>query len=345
MELAISIVIPNWNGADLLQAYLPSVETALANYAGQTELIVVDDASTDDSITVLEKLFPRVRVIRHQTNQGFGKACGSGVRAAIHPYIILLNSDVAVAPDFVEPLMRPFEDPDVFAVSPLILDENGKLQDVCINTPYLCRGKIRFKPLRSDSVKTGNPILKGHWFTLFPPGGAFAFDKERFLELEGFDPLFEPFYYEDTDLGFRAWRRGWLCVVAPESRVTHYHNGAIPRSFKHFHIKAIAKRNRLLFLWKNLTMPTLLRKHLVFHLCRFFYAPFCLKGIEIIATLMALPKFQAAMKSRAKERKAAVFGEDQIFGTISAANTAGAKCFDSPRPVLESNLYESGHPF
>lgn len=330
-KTSVSIIIPNWNGADLLQAYLPSVEKACKNYHGDTELIVVDDASKDDSLPVLKRCFPEVRVVRHEFNQGFGKACGSGAKSAIHPYIVFLNSDIAVDPNFIAPLIQPFDNPSVFAVSPLIFNEDGSPVDVTITTPYLQRGKIRFKPPRLEHLQTGTDSLPYPWHTLFPLGGAFAVDRGRFLELEGFDPLFEPFYYEDTDLGFRAWRRGWTCVVAPESRVIHFHNGAIARSFKYFRIKVIAKRNRLLFLWKNLTTPALFRQHMIFHFLRLLYAPFKLNGLVIIATLLAFPKLPAAMQRRAKEKEAAVFSEKEIFAAIRTANTANCKAIESEK--------------
>ncbi len=331
MKSAVSIVIPNWNGADLLQAHLPSVEKAQACYGGATELIVVDDASTDDSVAMLTKNFPRVRMVRHRRNKGFGQACGSGVHAANHPYIILLNSDVAVYPDFIEPLLKSFDDPSVFAASPLILDEHGKMEAVTISRPYFRRGKIRFTPTPPDFLRTDSTALPHPWYTLFPLGGAFAADKQRFLALEGFDPLFEPFFYEDTDLGFRAWKRGWTCVVVPQSRVTHFHTGTIARSFKHFSLKIISKRNRLLFLWKNLTTPRLFQQHLIFHLFRLFYSPFTLNGIVTLSTVLAISRFPAAMERRAREKKAVVRDEKTIFTMINQANQANCEAIRSAK--------------
>lgn len=329
MNPSVSIIIPNWNGADLLKAYLPSIQKAQANYPGDSELIVVDDASTDYSVAMLETLFPRVRLVRHEKNEGFGKACGSGAKAAIHPYIILLNSDIAVESDFIQPLLRPFENPEVFTVSPLILNKDGSPVNVTINTPYLRRGKIRYKPARLEHLQIETAPLPYPWHTLFPLGGAFAADKKRFLALGGFDPLFEPFYYEDTDLGFRAWRRGWTCVVSPESRVTHFHNGTIARSFKYSRIKMITKRNRLLFLWKNLTTPALFRQHIFFHLLRLLYAPFKLNGLILAATLLAIPKYPEARKQRGKEKEAEVRTEKEIFAEISRANKTNYEAVES----------------
>lgn len=331
---SVSIIIPNWNGSDLLNAYLPSVLTAQKKYQGNTEIIVVDDASTDRSVNLLKKEFPNIKTVLHDQNQGFGKACWSGAQASKHPVLIFLNSDVEVDPDFIAPLMKNFKDPSVFAASPLILNENGSPSDVTISMPYFRRGKIRYKTFPPGKLLNTTSSLPSPWYTLFPLGGAFAVDRKRFLTLQGFDDLFFPFYYEDTDLGFCAWRRGWKCIVVPESRVTHFHKGTIARSFNHFKIKAIRKRNRLLYLWKNLTSPGLLRQQILFQLLRLFYSPFLLDGMTVVATILAIPRFRKAMRRRCNEQKYIVNSEKNIFKIINSANRANCR-------VIESSAYST----
>jgi len=315
----VSLIIPNWNGEDLLRAYLPSVITAQEVYQKTSEIIVVDDASTDDSVDLLHRSFPTVNLVIHETNRGFGKACWSGALTAKHPILIFLNSDVRVEPDFIAPLIRCFEDPDIFAASPLIFDEDGTLSNVTITIPYFCRGKIRYRRFAVQLLLNHPPALPTSWFTLFPIGAAFAVDRSRFLHLQGFDDLFNPFYYEDTDLGFRAWRRGWKCKVVPESRVIHFHTGTIARSFKKFKVSALRKRNRLYFLWKNLTSLKLFRQHLLYQVLRLCYRPFCLDGMIHIATILAIPGFMKAMRRRREEKNQVVYSEEQIFDMIAAA--------------------------
>ena len=316
---SVSIIIPNWNGADLLCAYLPSVVTAAKKFGEKAEVIVVDDASTDASVTLLQEKFPDIKPVVHHRNKGFGKACWSGAQSAKHPVLIFLNSDVEVDPDFIDPLAICFDDETVFAASPLIFDERGKLSDVTISIPYFRRGKIRYKSFSPQPLLNHASSLPSPWYTLFPSGGAFAVDRVRFLELEGFDDLFNPFYYEDTDLGFRAWRRGWKCIVVPESRVTHYHQGAIASSFKKFSVSAIRKRNRLFYLWKNLTSDRLLRNHLLFQVLRLCYRPFCFDAMIVIATCLAIPGFRKAMSRRSMEQVYIVNSEEEIFQIINSA--------------------------
>jgi GT2 family glycosyltransferase len=326
---SVSIVIPNWNGADLLQTYLPSVLQAQAKYPGRAELIVVDDGSTDNSVEVLRESFPGVKAVVHPHNRGFGQACWSGAQAAGNAVLIILNSDVKVAPDFIEPLVQCLSDPTVFAASPLIFNDSGRLSNVTISIPYFRRGKIRYKSFAPELLLSQSAPLPNRWLTLFPIGAAFAVDHARFLELQGFDELFKPFYYEDTDLGFRAWRRGWKCVVVPESRVAHHHASTIARSFKQYRVSAIRKRNRLLYLWKNLTTARLLRQHLLFQLLRVCYRPFCLDWMILVATILAVPGFRAAMQRRRQEQKCVVNSEDQIFEIIHAANLANRRAIEA----------------
>ena len=316
---SVSIIIPNWNGAGLLNAYLPSVVSATKKFGEKAEVIVVDDASTDASVSLLQEKFPSVKPVVHHQNKGFGKACWSGAQSAKHPVLIFLNSDVEVDRDFIDPLADCFDDDTVFAASPLIFNEHGKLSDVTISIPYFRRGKIRYKSFSPQLLLNHASSLPSPWYTLFPSGGAFAVDRVRFLELEGFDDLFNPFYYEDTDLGFRSWRRGWKCIVVPESRVTHYHQGAIASSFKKFRVSAIRKRNRLFYLWKNLTSARLLRKHLLFQVLRLCYRPFCFDAMIVIATCLAIPGFRKAMSRRSMEQVYIVNSEEEIFQIINSA--------------------------
>jgi len=325
----VSIIIPNWNGADLLRSYLPSVVLAGQRYPADVELIVVDDASTDSSVSLVAEVFTGVKLVRHEHNQGFGKTCWSGAQTAQNPILILLNSDVKVETDFIAPLADALIDPDVFAASPLILDDQGNLNNVTISIPYFKRGKIRYKSAPLQQLQTPTESLPNPWCTLFPIGAAFAVKRDRFLELKGFDDLFNPFYYEDTDLGFRAWRRGWRCIVIPESRVTHFEKGTIAHSFKHISVSIIRKRNRLFYLWKNLTSPRLLWQHFGYQLLRLCYRPFCFDFKIHIATILAIPGFLKALRRRREEQNHMVNSEEEIFKIISAANMANRQLIDS----------------
>ena len=95
-------------------------------------------------------------------------------------------------------------------------------------------------------------------------GGSCAFDRRKFLELGGFDPLLAPFYLEDTDLGYQAWKRGWKVLYQPRSVVYHEHRGTIGKRFTEAQIQAVLKKNFILFAWKNIHEWRRLASHFFF---------------------------------------------------------------------------------
>ena len=83
-------------------------------------------------------------------------------------------------------------------------------------------------------------------------GGSCAFDRAKFLDIGGFDHLYRPFYLEDTDLGYMAWKRGWKVLYQPASVVYHEHRGTIGKRFSNAYIQSVLKKNFVLFAWKNI---------------------------------------------------------------------------------------------
>ena len=101
------------------------------------------------------------------------------------------------------------------------------------------------RPSRGPAVDCLFPCFYGG-------GGSCAFDRRKFLELGGFDELLAPFYLEDTDLGFLAWKRGWKVLYQPASVVYHEHRGTIGKRFRNDYIQSVLQKNFLLFCWKNI---------------------------------------------------------------------------------------------
>ena len=184
-QTPISVVIPNRDGADLLRRTLPPVLRELP--PPRHEVLVVDDASEDDSVAVLAAEFPQVRVVALETNVGFGAACNRGFAEARSELVLLLNSDMEVTPGSVEVLLEHFGDPRVLAAGPEYHSDKP-------NPPPLPTGPGPF------------------WNQVGVPAGGGLFRRGAFLQLGGFDPLYHPFYWEDLDLGWAAWRAGWRNV-------------------------------------------------------------------------------------------------------------------------------------
>jgi GT2 family glycosyltransferase/glycosyltransferase involved in cell wall biosynthesis len=241
-----SIVIPNWNGRDLLEKYLPSVLAAAEQSPG-SEVIVVDNGSTDGSPEFVLEHFPQARLIALDENLGFGGGSNRGFEHARNDIVVLLNSDMRVERDFLAPLLQAFTDEKVFAVSCQIFfsDPARQREETGLTEAWWQQGSLRVRH-RID------PAIRGPYPCFYGGGGSCAFDRRKFLELGGFDHLFAPFYLEDTDLGYRAWKRGWKVMYHPASVVFHEHRGTIGRRFSDQYIQSIVKKNFVLFIWKNI---------------------------------------------------------------------------------------------
>jgi len=241
-----SILIPNWNGRDLLEKYLPSVVAAIENHPG-SEVIVVDNGSSDGSVAFVQEHFPTVRLLPLKENLGFGGGSNAGFRAASNDVVVLLNSDMRVEPDFLQPLLDGFTDAKVFSVSCQIFfsDPTKFRQETGLTESWWSQGMLRVRHRNDEKINGLYPCAYGG-------GGSCAFDRAKFLELGGFDEILAPFYLEDTDLGYMAWKRGWKTMYQPASVVYHEHRGTIGKKFSEAYIQGVLKKNFLLFTWKNI---------------------------------------------------------------------------------------------
>jgi GT2 family glycosyltransferase len=247
-----SVIIPNYNGAGRLEACLERLPEAVRNAPCPCEIIVVDDASTDGSADTAAA-FPDAQLIKNDKNMGFGATCNRGAMRARGRIIYFLNNDVEVSPDFIAPLLNHFDDSEVFAVASHAHDENGRIV-AGRNTPAFVSGFL--KANTDENAPPDRPSI-----TIYASGGGAAFDRDKFLALGGFDPLYHPFYWEDFDLGYRAWKRGMRVIYEPRSRVLHKTHGSIREAFSEQHVARISRRNQLICNWKNLTDANLRAAH------------------------------------------------------------------------------------
>src|ERR1019366_8885338 len=255
---AASLVIPNWNGRDLLDRFLPSWIASIAHHPG-SEIIVVDNGSTDGSAEWIRAHFPAVRVLALEQNLGFGGGSNAGFHAAKNDVVVLLNSDMRVEPDFLAPLLAGFTDETVFAVSCQIYlgDKSKRREETGLTQAWWQDGGLRVGHREDPEVNRLFPCFYGG-------GGSCAFDRAKFLELGGFDELLAPFYLEDTDLGFLAWKRGWKVLYQPASVVHHEHRGTIGKTFTADYIQSVLRKNFVLFCWKNIHGWGRLAPHFLF---------------------------------------------------------------------------------
>lgn len=262
----VSVIIPTWNGLLLLRTYLPSVAAALARYPGPWECLVVDDGGTDETPAGVSGVFPAARLIRHGRNQGFAAAVNTGLDAAAHPLVLLLNNDIRVEPDFLVPLVRPFtRDADrprvtLFAVASLQINPagvHGPPYDGCRRLG-LQRGELcffdGFPPGEDPRGQPGRP-------TALANGGCTLFSREKLRSLGNFSGLFNPFYYEDAEVSLQALRRGWHMRFEPDSVVWHQ-----PNTSTRLHpggVNPTVIRNQFFLHWLLLDDPGLWLRHLL----------------------------------------------------------------------------------
>ncbi len=254
----VSVVIPTWNGRDLLERYLDSVVDA-ASFHPDNEVIVVDNASEDGTAELVRQRYPRVTLLRLESNLGFGGGNNAGVAAARHDIVVVLNNDMRVERETFTRLLEGFRSaPDVFAVSAQIFFRDPKKRR---EETGLTEGDFR-----SGFFRVGHVIedVPGPYPAFYAGGGSSAYDRRKYLELGGFDPLFHPFYMEDTDLSYAAWKRGWQVLYHPGAVVYHEHRGTIGKRFTQEQIDAVLKRNHVLMVWKNVHDWGWLSKHWLF---------------------------------------------------------------------------------
>jgi GT2 family glycosyltransferase len=248
----ISVVIPNYNGKDLIEKNLPKVLAELKNFdLGKTEVIVVDDASTDGSVSFLNGL-PKdqnLKILVNEKNLGFSPTVNKGVKSANGEIIILLNTDIYPEKNFLEPLLSHFKDEAVFAVG--CLDKSIEGEKTVLRGRGLGDWKRGFLVHRRGEIDKTN--------TLWVSGGSSAFRKTIWDKLGCLNELFAPFYWEDIDISYRALKSGYKVIFEPKSIVVHEHEkGAIKAKYSSFQIKTIAYKNQFIFVWENADLSLIL---------------------------------------------------------------------------------------
>ena len=246
----ISIVILNWNGKEMLSKYLPSVLQYSRDVA---TVYVADNASTDDSLTLLREHFPEVKLIVLEKNWGFAEGYNQALRQIESEYYLLLNSDIEVTHHWLTPLVEYLDaHSDVAACQPKLLSVVDKdcfeYAGACggfldrLGYPF-CRGRV-FNIVECDNGQYDYPS-EIHWAT----GAALMVRSKDFWDVQGFDGRFFA-HNEEIDLCWRLRIRGRKIMCIPESYVYHVGGGTLPKSnpMKTF----LNFRNNLTMLYKCL---------------------------------------------------------------------------------------------
>ena len=239
-EKSLSILIPNYNGKKLLEDYLPSTIIAAKNSNLSYEIIIVDDASTDDSVAFLRSNYPEVTLQINAKNQGFSKTCNVGIQIAKNKLLLILNSDIKLSPNYFQSQLKYFDIPNTFGVMSHIKDQNNPSHIERAQTLTRFGFKMNRKPV--NSVYFNNK----EYPTIFLSGANALVDLDKIKTIGGFNELFSPYYFEDADLSIRAWRMGWKCYFDNFSTCEHLGSFTIKNSEKAKNIKRVYYRNKFI---------------------------------------------------------------------------------------------------
>ncbi len=300
-----AIVILNWNGKLLLEQFLPSVvrHTTLPD----VEIVVADNASSDDSIPFLEKTFPRIKIIRLDKNYGFAGGYNKALAQVDADYFVLLNSDVEVTENWLQPLIALMDsDEKIAACQPKIRSyrrreyfEHAGASGGFIDRNYFpfCRGRI-FNEEEKDSGQY-NDRMEVFWAT----GAALMVRAETFKSVGGLDEDFFA-HMEEIDLCWRLKNRGYKIFVEPASEV--YHLGGATLNYMSPQKTMLNFRNNLYMIYKNIApgkFSGMLITRLFYDTVAAFKFLFSLQFTHFFAVIKAHCQFWFTMHRFAPKRK------------------------------------------
>lgn len=270
--MRISVIVTNWNGIALLKKYL---ETVITTSSLADEIIVADDASTDDSVNYVKSLqykYPKLKLIKRLKNIGFGKNSNDAVKKAIGDLVVLFNSDIMPEKDYLKQALPHFKNPQVFGVGFAEINHENY-------------GKIFWD---NGYVQIDRGFSKSSHITAWLSGGSSIFRRSLFLKLGGFDPIYQPFYFEDLDLGLRAWRSGYQLIWEPRAKVRHLHESTTSKFSRHF-LTYVKERNHLICTKRNFSDKSYRLQNNMFVILRVLFGPNYLK--IILAAKRQLKKY------------------------------------------------------
>jgi GT2 family glycosyltransferase len=248
-EKKIAVVILNWNGAKLLEQFLPSV----LKYSDEAKIYVVDNASTDNSIQIIKEQFSAITIIQNDGNYGFTTGYNIASQQVEEEYYALVNSDIEVTQNWLAPILSIFDaEPNIGIIQPKILDYKNKDYFEYAGAaggfidqfgyPF-CRGRI-FETLEKDNGQYDDEIE-----IFWASGACFFIRKEAYRKLNGFDDDFFA-HQEEIDLCWRAFNLGYKAKYTSKSVV--YHVGGATLNESNPKKTFLNFRNSLLMLTKNL---------------------------------------------------------------------------------------------
>lgn len=298
--MKVSIIIPNYNGRKLLEKNLAEVIKNSHVY----EIILVDDASTDESVSYVASNFPSIRIVKREKNEGFVKSVNEAVRMANGDLFYLLNTDIAPRKGYIEHLLPYFKKEKTFAV--------GSLQESREKGKVILRGRGVGNFQNGFLMHRRGETDKKD--TLWVSGGAGLFRKDIWEKIGGLNELYSPFYWEDIDISYRALKAGYNIYFDPKSRVVHeQEQSSIRTKYNKSYITCTSYRNQILFVWINITEFRLIVEHVLNLFIYFIKSLYSLQFDFITGLFKALISFGTAFRSRQSVSRITKLHDSEIF--------------------------------
>ena len=312
-----SFVIVSWHGKNSLARSLPALLQAARRQGGEHEVIVVLDHSNDDDGTreLLKKNFPEVILLRAQRSLYFGEATRWGIRKATRDIVVLINNDTIVDEDFLPALLKPFENPTVFGVASQVWTSSAPHRETGKTRAYFKGGDVAWIHEAISITEDRLDYYPVSWLHR----GAMAVDRRKYDWLLGFDDLYDPGCFEDADLSHRAWKAGWNCLLAINSRVSHEHELKVPTGGEEF-LYFLVRRNAYIFFWKDITDLPMLVRHCISSASRRIHR-LRISGISAVletwSFLAALKRLPVILRKKVLAARITIRSDREIFELIT----------------------------
>lgn len=312
--MKINVIIPNYNVSNIIIKNLSSVIESLENYP-ESKIIIVDDGSNESDYKKLKDFILNldkknsIELIRKDRNSGFSSTVNKGAFSSESDFLVLLNSDVSPDKNFISEALKNFENnKNLFGVG--CMDKSQEEGKTVLRGRGLAGWNRGFLVHRKGEVDKKD--------TFWISGGSSVVRWEMFRELGGFDEIYDPFYWEDIDLSFRARKSGYEIVFDNKSQVVHRHDeGSIKKHFSKRKITKIAYRNQFIFVWKNITDPFLIFSHLVFLPYHFFRAILRFDLAFFEGFILALIRLPVIIKRRSDQKKFYKIPDKELLSPIN----------------------------
>lgn len=314
--MTIDVIIPNYNGSRLIAKNLPAVIKSVSKHKN-IFIRIVDDGSREDEKNNLadiieynrKKTSASIILMSNTRNVGFSSNINRAAFASKADILVFLNSDVCPDINFLDPLLAHFDNEEVFGV--------GCMEKSIEGSKTVLRGRGIGIWKRGFLAHFRGEVDKND--TLWISCGSCAVRREIFTKkLRGLDNLYNPFYWEDIDLSYKAQKMGYKVIFENKSIVEHHHaEGAIKTQYKNDFIKTIAYRNQIIFVWKNITDTNLLISHILWLPYYIVKALLDHDTVFIKGLIKALGMLPTILSHRMEQKKQFVKSDKEILSKFS----------------------------